>query len=356
MSQKIQKPAKYRLAGQPCKDLLIRLERRLHSGHTGDGCQSKRRIPVADNLYPQESIIMIKGLIAPILTPFDDNLNLDQARYNELAKHLLNTGLSGLAPFGTTGEALSVSNGERKAALEGLVVAGIDPGVMIPGTGLCNLPDTVDLCQHAIAQGCAGVMTLPPFYFKGMSDDGLYEYYVELIKRINDPRLKIYLYHIPQVSGVGLSIDLVRRLHTDYPETVVGIKDSSGVWENTEALLGIDGLIVYPGAELPIIEAMRLGAPGCISATANLNGTDIAEVIDLCLAGNWAEAAAKHEKVKAVRLMFQDYAPIPAQKALLARSTGYKAWANVRPPMRPMAPDTLEELATGLTEKFGFRF
>lgn len=299
---------------------------------------------------------MIKGLIAPILTPFDDNLNLDQARYNELAKHLLNTGLSGLAPFGTTGEALSVSNAERKAALEGLVAAGIDPGVMIPGTGLCNLPDTVDLCQHAIAQGCAGVMTLPPFYFKGMSDDGLYAYYVELIKRINDPRLKIYLYHIPQVSGVGLSIDLVRRLHTDYPETVVGIKDSSGVWENTEALLGIKGLIVYPGAELPIIEAIRLGAPGCISATANLNGTDIAEVIDLCLAGNWDEAAAKHEKVTAVRLMFQEYAPIPAQKALLARSTGHKSWANLRPPMRPMAPEALEELATGLTEKFGFSF
>ena len=258
---------------------------------------------------------MIKGLIAPILTPFDDNLNLDQARYNELAKHLLNTGLSGLAPFGTTGEALSVSNAERKAALEGLVAAGVDPGAMIPGTGLCNLPDTVDLCQHAIAQGCAGVMTLPPFYFKGMSDDGLYEYYVDMIKRINDPRLKIYLYHIPQVSGVGLSIDLVRRLHTDYPETVVGIKDSSGVWENTEALLGIKGLIVYPGAELPIIEAIRLGAPGCISATANLNGTDIAEVIDLCLAGNWTEAEAKHKKVKAVRLMFQEYAPIQIGRA-----------------------------------------
>ena len=299
---------------------------------------------------------MIKGLIAPILTPFDDNLNLDQTRYNELAKHLLNNGLSGLAPFGTTGEALSVSNAERKAALGGLVAAGVDPGVMIPGTGLCNLPDTVDLCQHAIAQGCAGVMTLPPFYFKGMSDDGLYAYYVELIERINDPRLKIYLYHIPQVSGVGLSINLVRRLHADYPETVVGIKASSGVWENTEALLGIEGLIVYPGTELPIIEAMRLGAPGCISATANLNGSDIAEVIDLCLVGNWTEAEAKHEKVKAVRLMFQEYAPIPAQKALLARSTGHNSWANLRPPMRPMTTEALEELATGLAEKFGLNF
>lgn len=303
-----------------------------------------------------ESMTMIKGLISPILTPFDDNLNLDQSLYNALAKQLLASGVSGLAPFGTTGEALSVSNAERKAALEGLVAAGIDPAIMIPGTGLCNLPDTIDLCQHAVHLGCAGVMTLPPFYFKGMSDAGLYDYYAKLIAGVNDPRLKIYLYHIPQVSGVGLSIDLVRQLHTDFKDTIVGIKDSSGVWENTAALLGIEGLIVYPGAELPIIEAIRLGAPGCISATANLNGRDIAEVIDLCLAGKWDEAKEKHKKVCAVRMMFQDYAPIPAQKALLARSTGNKSWGNLRPPMQPMAEDELNNLADALAEQFDMHF
>ncbi|MEK9710395.1 MAG: dihydrodipicolinate synthase family protein, partial [Alphaproteobacteria bacterium] len=201
---------------------------------------------------------MITGLIAPLLTPFDDNLALDQEKFNALAKRLLDTGCSGLAPFGTTGEALSVSHGERKAALEGLVAAGIDPSVMIPGTGLCNLPDTVDLCQHAINLGCAGVMTLPPFYFTGMSDAGLYDYFVCLIDMVNDDRLKIYLYHIPQVSGVGLSIPLVKKLHAEFPDTIVGIKDSSGDWDNTKALLGIVGLIVYPGAELPVIDAIRL--------------------------------------------------------------------------------------------------
>jgi len=299
---------------------------------------------------------MIQGLIAPILTPFDDSLKLDQSLYNDLAKHLLATGVSGLAPFGTTGEALSVSHGERKSALDGLVAAGIDPAVMIPGTGLCNLPDTIDLCQHAVSLGCAGVMVLPPFYFKGMSDAGLYDYYAQLIAGVNDPRMKIYLYHIPQVSGVGLSIELVRKLHTDFPDIIVGIKDSSGVWDNTKALLEIDGLIVYPGAELPVIEAIRLGAPGCISATANLNGTDIAEVITLCFAGEWDQAEAKHKKVCAVRLMFQDYAPIPAQKALLARSTGHSAWGNLRPPMRPMDKDKLGALATGLATEFGIHF
>jgi 4-hydroxy-tetrahydrodipicolinate synthase len=313
-------------------------------------------MPLTTALFAKESITMIRGLIAPILTPFDGNLNLDQSLYNDLAKLLLTTGVRGLAPFGTTGEALSVSHGERKAALEGLVAAGIDPSIMIPGTGLCNLPDTIDLCQHAVGLGCAGVMVLPAFYFKGMSDDGLYNYYAHLIAGVNDPRLKIYLYHIPQVSGVGLSIDLVRKLHTDFTNVIIGIKDSSGDWDNTKALLDIEGLIVYPGSELPIIEAIRHGAPGCISATANLNGTDIAEVIDLCIAGKWDEAEAKHKKVRAVRLMFQDYAPIPAQKGLLARSTGNSAWGNLRPPMQPMGKDKLDALAASLDSQFGMEF
>ena len=299
---------------------------------------------------------MIKGLIAPILSPFDNNLDFNQELYNQLAKKLLETGCSGLAPFGTTGEALSVSNSERKSALEGLVKFGIDPLKLIPGTGLCNLPDTIDLCRHALDLGCKGVMTLPPFYFKGMSDDGLHDYYVKLIEGINDTNLKIYLYHIPQVSGVGLSIDLVRNLHTEFPDTVIGIKDSSGDWENTKALLGIKGLIVYPGSELPVIDAIRLGAPGCISATANLNGTDISEVIDLCHVGKWEEAEAKHEKVRAVRLMFQDYAPIPAQKALLAKATGNSEWKNLRPPMQPMATDKLDALIDSLANNFDMHF
>jgi 4-hydroxy-tetrahydrodipicolinate synthase len=299
---------------------------------------------------------MITGLIAPLLTPFDDKLALDQQKFNALAKRLLDTGCSGLAPFGTTGEALSVSHSERKAALQGLVEAGIDPAVMIPGTGLCNLPDTVDLCQHAIELGCAGVMTLPPFYFKGMSDEGLFAYFTRLIDLVNDDRLKIYLYHIPQVSGVGLSIPLVTRLHAAFPEIIVGIKDSSGDWENTKALLSIDRLIVYPGAELPVIDAIRLGAPGCISATANLNSSDIAEVIALCHEGSWDAAEEKHKKVCAVRMLFQDYAPIPAQKALLARQLDQPTWNNLRPPMQPMAADKLNALADALDTEFGMKF
>ncbi|MBL6782910.1 MAG: dihydrodipicolinate synthase family protein [Alphaproteobacteria bacterium] len=298
---------------------------------------------------------MITGLIAPALTPFNDDLSLAEDLFIAHSKWLLSEGgCSGLAPFGTTGEALSVGIEERISMLEALIANGVDPSVLIPGTGLTNLPDTARLTRHAVEQGCLGAMILPPFYFKGVSDDGIYNYYKELIGMVNHPNLRIYLYHIPQVAHVGLSIDLVNRLFADFPE-VVGIKDSSGDWDNTSALLDIDGLIVYPGAELPVIEAVRRGAPGCISATANLNGVGINEVIQLCHDGKFEDAEEKHVKVKEIRLLFQDYAPIPAQKALLARWSGDARWANLRPPLIPAATDSIDTLEKDLIEQHGFR-
>ena len=298
---------------------------------------------------------MITGLIAPALTPFNDDLSLAEDLFIAHSKWLLSEGgCSGLAPFGTTGEALSVGIEERISMLEALIANGVDPSVLIPGTGLTNLPDTARLTRHAVEQGCLGAMILPPFYFKGVSDDGIYNYYKELIGMVNHPDLRIYLYHIPQVANVGLSIDLVYRLFADFPE-VVGIKDSSGDWDNTSALLDIDGLIVYPGAELPVIEAVRRGAPGCISATANLNGVGISEVIQLCHDGKFEDAEEKHVKVKEIRLLFQDYAPIPAQKALLARWSGDGRWTNLRPPLIPAASDSIDRLEKDLIEQHGFR-
>tara|TARA_E500000075_G_C6994339_1_gene325596 strand:+ start:1007 stop:1903 length:897 start_codon:yes stop_codon:yes gene_type:complete len=298
---------------------------------------------------------MIKGLISPILSPFDDSLNFNQEMYNELAKDLLSTGCSGLAPFGTTGEALSVSNDERMQALENLIKSGVSPDKLIPGTGLCNFPDTVKISRHAVELGCKGVMTLPAFYFKDVTDEGLFQYYEKLIDEINHPNLKIYLYHIPQVSGVGLSIPLVKKLRSAYPEIIVGIKDSSGVWENTEQLLSIDGLIVYPGAELPVIDAIKLGGPGCISATANFNPTNIAKVIELSHDGKWDQAEEVHKDVKEVRYLFQDYSAIPAQKAMLAIKYKDERWKNIRPPLVQISDQRSSELAEKL-RNHGFNF
>tara|TARA_Y100000590_G_scaffold348397_2_gene399409 strand:- start:19391 stop:20287 length:897 start_codon:yes stop_codon:yes gene_type:complete len=298
---------------------------------------------------------MIKGLISPVLSAFDDNLQFNQDMYNTLAEDLLSNGCSGLAPFGTTGEALSVSNDERMVALEGLLKYKIPADVLIPGTGLCNFPDTVKLSRHAIELGCKGVMTLPAFYFKDVTDEGLFDYYKRLIDEINHPNLKIYLYHIPQVSGVGLSIELVKKLKTAYPDIIAGIKDSSGIWDNTAKLLSIPELIVYPGAELPVIDAIKLGGPGCISATANFNPTNIGKVINLCHDGDWDKAELLHKKVKEIRYLFQDYSAIPAQKSMLAKKYKDERWKNIRPPLQQISSQKADELEFKLKDQ-GFVF
>lgn len=290
------------------------------------------------------SVDKFRGVVAPILTPFNDDSSIATDLYADLARRLIDQGCIGLAPFGTTGEALSVGIDERIAAIRSLIESGIDPSILIPGTGLSNIADTVRLSRACMDLGCAAVMTLPPFYYKGVSDDGLYDYFARLVTELGRDA-RIFLYHIPPVAVVGISVDLARRLHAEFPQQVVGIKDSSGDWNNTRALFDIDGLIVYPGSELPLLDALELGGPGCITATANVNAGDIARVVSLYDAGDRAAAASLHDSVRKRRLTIQQYAPIPAQKRLLARQCGDPRWANVRPPLQPMSAVRGDELA-----------
>lgn len=289
----------------------------------------------------------MRGVIAPILTPFNDDLSIATDLYVDLAKRLFDEGCAGLAPFGTTGEALSVGIDERISAISALVDAGIEPSRLIPGTGLSNIADTARLSRACLDLGCLAVMTLPPFYFKAVSEDGLYRYFSELINAIG-PDARVFLYHIPPVAIVGIPPSLAARLRADFPEQIVGIKDSSGDWENTQKLFEIDGLIVYPGSELPLIDALQLGGPGCITATANVNATAIARVVELYDQGDIEAAQQAHEAVRQTRLAIQEHAPIPAQKRLLAMQTGDARWANVRPPLDAMSESDGKNLAAAL--------
>jgi 4-hydroxy-tetrahydrodipicolinate synthase len=289
----------------------------------------------------------------PLLTPFNDDMTIAADLYVAHAGRLLEQGCAGLVPFGTTGEALSVGIDERIAAIRALVDAGIDPSLLIPGTGLSNVADTARLSRACLDMGCSGVMTLPPFYYKGVSEEGLYRHFARLIEAIGDDA-RIFLYHIPPVAIVGIPVTLAARLHAEFPRQVVGIKDSSGDWDNTRALLGVDGLIVYPGSELPLVEALELGAPGCISATANLNGAAIANLIAAYFDGNTDRVNELQRNVRQFRLRLQDYAPIPAQKRLLALATGDARWANVRPPIIAMPEAEGRDLLDTLRREFGF--
>jgi 4-hydroxy-tetrahydrodipicolinate synthase len=278
-----------------------------------------------------------RGLIAPILTPFNDDLSIAFDLYITHARWLLDQGCTGIAPFGTTGEALSVGIDERIAAIQALLGGGIDPALVIPGSGLTNVADTARLSRACLDMGCAAVMTLPPFYFKGVSGDGLYAYFEQLI-----------------VAVVGLPPALVRRLHDDFPEQVVGIKDSSGDWDNTRELLAIEGLTVYPGSELPLLDALDLGAPGCISATANVNAAAITGIIGAYDRGDLAAARESHAAAARFREIVQDFGPIPAQKRLLAIASGDTRWANVRPPLTALCEGAGQDLADLLQREFDF--
>ncbi len=294
-----------------------------------------------------------RGLIAPSLTPFNDDLTIATDLFSAHTKWLFEQGCSGIAPFGTTGEALSVGIDERIAALHALIDAGIDPTAMIPGTGLSNVADTARLSRACLDIGCAAVMTLPPFYYKSVSEDGLYRHFEQLIAAIG-PDARIVLYHIPPVAMVGISPALAARLRADFPDQILGIKDSSGDWENTRALFDIEGLAVFPGSELPLMDALALGGLGCISATANINASRIVDVIGRHDDGDTAGALEAHKVVQQFRLLMQEHSPIPAQKRLLAIATGDARWANVRPPLTPMTDEAGAELAASLKHEFDF--
>ena len=214
----------------------------------------------------------ISVLLSPVVTPFKADLSPDTARFVRQCKWLVANKV-GLAVFGTNSEANSLAAGERMELLEKLVEAGVEPARMMPGTGCCALTDSVRLTAHAVKLGCAGALMLPPFYYKGVSDEGLYRNYAEIVERVGDARLRIYLYHIPQVTQVPISLALIERLLKAYPKNIAGTKDSSGDWNNTKATLdqfAKDGFDVFPGSETFLLAGLRNGGKGCISA-ANVN-------------------------------------------------------------------------------------
>ena len=287
-----------------------------------------------------------RGVLVPAVTPFRRDLSVNEERFVEHCRWLLAEGANGLAVFGTTSEANSLSAGERMRLLERLIECGIPPGVLMPGTGCCALPDTVALTRHAVEHDCFGVLMLPPFYYKGVSDDGIFATVTEVIQRVADSRLRIYLYHIPPMAGVGFSLPLIGRLLRAHSGTVVGLKDSSGDWKNTQALLeAYPGFEVFPGSETHLLDALRNGGAGCISATANVN---VAAMARLLRGWKTPEADAMQRAIAAVRAAVQKFPLVAANKAILAELHGSGEWSVVRPPLVPLAAEAKAQLFASL--------
>jgi len=295
-------------------------------------------------------VTRISGVLSPVVTPFGADLTPDAERFARHCRWLLSQNV-GLAVFGTNSEANSLSVEEKIELLDGLVAAGLDPARMMPGTGCCALPDSVRLTAHAMKLGCGGVLMLPPFYYKGVSDDGLFRSFAEVVERVGDARLRVYLYHIPPVAQVPITLGLVERLRKAYPTQIAGMKDSGGEWSNTKAFLDAfarSGFDVFAGSETFLLQNMRHGGAGCISATANVHPGPIARLFDSWRA---ADADAQQARLDVIRGVFQKFPMIPALKSAIAHHGGDAGWATVRPPLVALTAAQANALAAELEQQ-----
>ncbi len=293
------------------------------------------------------------GVIAPVLTPFGEDGAPDVDRFVEHCEWLLDDGCTGLAPFGTTSEGNSIGIDEKMELLEELVDADIDPKLLMPGTGSCSVADAIIMTEQAVELGCGGVLMLPPFYYKNPSEEGLFRFFAEVIEEVGDDSLKVYLYHIPPVAQVGFPLSLIKRLRDEFPQTVVGLKDSSGDWANTKAILdAFPGFEVFPGSEVFLLDGLRSGAAGCISATANVAAKSIRNLYD-----NWqgADADRLQGEVTALRKAIQAHPMIPVLKGIIAHYRQDQGWSEVRPPFTEMPREEVAKAVEQLANEYGFK-
>lgn len=293
---------------------------------------------------------MISGVYCASATPVNADLSPDLEALAAHAKALIADGCDGIALLGTTGEANSFSLTERKTILEAAATA-VGPERLMPGTGVNALPETIDLTRHALSLGVTRVVMLPPSYYKGVSDEGLFRAYAHVIETLADTRLQVILYHIPQVSHVPISHDLIERLVTAFPQTVVGIKDSAGKIENMTAMIDrFPGFSVFAGADPLLLPLMGKGGAGCITATSNLVADSLATVFrHHADPARKAEVEAAQARINAFRDLSNSYTQIPAIKAMVAFRHGSAVWTRTRPPLVALAPNELAQLKDRLT-------
>jgi len=286
---------------------------------------------------------MEKSVYSAVLTPFKKDLTIDTKLFISHCEFLLKNNIS-LAPLGTTGEANSISVSEKIDLIKTLANSDLPKEKIIIGTGNTSFVDAALLTKTAVENKIYSVLLLPPFYYKNVSDEGIYQYYKEIINIVKSNNLRVFLYNIPQVSGVTISIDLVNRLKKEFSDLITGIKDSSGNFENTKKYKEIKNFIVYPGSEKFLYDGLHIGCSGCISATTNVN----IEAAKLINSFDKSEGESINTKIKAVRDVFEKYPVIPALKATKIKEESN--WLNIRPPLVALSDQQRSNLAKDLKD------
>ncbi|HEV2365561.1 MAG TPA: dihydrodipicolinate synthase family protein [Caulobacteraceae bacterium] len=287
---------------------------------------------------------------AAITTPFfGEELAVDHRRLAAHATWLLGAGCDGLVLFGTTGEAASLALSERKQTLERLIADGVEPRRVLVGAGCCSVAETAELMIHAAGLGCAGALVVPPYFYKGVSRSGVSTWFSEVIEACGAGAPRIWLYHIPQASGVPIGPDLVGDLLAAHGELIAGYKDSAGDFANTaEILRRFPRLEVFVGSESQLLEAWRAGGAGCISATTNVQPGPARRLFEAWKCG---DGAAEQAKVAAARAAIERAGPmIAATKAMVGVIHRDGAWRAPRPPLEPLADAARRDLRSKLAE------
>lgn len=297
----------------------------------------------------------LKGILAATLTPLYPDGRVDRALLVRHCRWLLDNGCDGLSILGTTGEGNSFTVDERLAIFEELAEARIPGSALLPGTGCCALPDAVRLSRRAVEIGAAGVLLLPPFYYKNVSDDGVFAFVAGVVERIGDRRLRVYLYHFPQMAGVGYGSRVIERLLVAYPDTIAGMKDSSGDLANMiENAHAFPNFAVFSGSDEFLLPLLREGGAGCITAVCNVAAVLAAEVRASFLGGDAAAAERVQEMLTQVRKSIATYPLTAALKEIMARHGGNEGWRHLRPPLMPLEPAQTAQLLSAL-DRLQFR-
>ncbi len=287
----------------------------------------------------------LSGVWSAAVTPLHDDLTVNLAAMVEHHKWLLANGCDGVAVLGTTGEANSFSTKERLDVIAAAAGSGIPKEKLLIGTGCCAPTDTVELTRAALDAGFNQVLMLPPFYYKGVSDDGIFAAFDNVIQKLADDRLRIVVYDFPLMTGLEISVDLLVRLNKAHPDTIVGVKDSSGNWPAMQAVIqAIPGFRTFAGTEQYLLADLQAGGAGCITATGNATSNLCQAVYTAFKAGDAAGAEAAQEIATATRLMLQPHGAVPAMKELMAQNSGNPAWRNMRPPLMPLSADGIAAL------------
>jgi len=286
-----------------------------------------------------------RGIWPALLTPLNADLSIDHAKLAAHCKSLIARGCPGVTPFGTTGEGPSFSTAERKEAIDQLVNNGIPASQIMVSTSCAALPETLELTRHAVNAGVHGCLMLPPFFLKGVPDQGIIDSYRYVIDGMGDARskLKLYLYHIPQVSGVSLSHHVIATLKKMYPTTILGIKDSACSTAHSVGLAEafMKDLTVYVGFEPDLPEMGRRGSTGAISGLANFMPRVVHRLVTQPDAPT---TPAERERIIKLLGLLEGYSLMPALKGIMAMLSGDEAWLRVRAPLVALTPEQFQAL------------